>query len=102
VRRSLKLTLTALVAAAAVAVPVVAGLVATTPTRDDAFTIDRFDRQVNLEPDGQLRVVETIEVTFTEPRRGIFRDLELEGPAARSATASSASTAARRTTRGPG
>ncbi|MEX1164633.1 MAG: DUF2207 domain-containing protein [Nitriliruptor sp.] len=79
--RSVKLVLSALIALAVVAVPLVAGLASTTPTRDDAFRIDTFDREVTLRLDGRLEVVETIAVTFTQPRRGIFRDLEGEGPA---------------------
>ncbi|WP_052665162.1 DUF2207 family protein [Nitriliruptor alkaliphilus] len=51
--------------------------------RDRAFTIDQFTRTVSLAPGGELDVSERIEVTFHEPRRGIFRDLELDGPAGR-------------------
>lgn len=79
--RSIKLVLSALVVAVVVAAALGAGAIQLTPTTDDAFTIDRFDREVRVEPDGQLQVVETIQVTFREPRRGIFRDLEAEGPA---------------------
>ncbi len=43
--------------------------------RDDAFSIDVFDRIVLVEPDGATFVQETIDVTFHESRRGIFRDL---------------------------
>lgn len=80
-KRGVKLALSLGLAAAVVGLALLAGLIQLTPTTDDAFTIDRFDREVLLEADGRLRVVETIEVTFSEPRRGIFRDLEREGPA---------------------
>jgi uncharacterized membrane protein YgcG len=80
VNRAAKLAVTGLVAAVVVVVPVVAGVASSTPPRDDAFTIDRFDREVVLEADGRLEVTETIDVTFHEPRRGIFRDLEPDGP----------------------
>ncbi len=79
--RGVKLALSALVALIVIAVPLAVGLVSTSPTRDDAFRIDTFDREVTLRADGRLEVVETIAVTFTQPRRGIFRDLETEGPA---------------------
>ncbi len=45
--------------------------------RDGAFRIDRFDQQVAISADGTTRVTEEIEVTFTQQRRGIFRDLEV-------------------------
>ncbi len=45
---------------------------------DDAFTIDRFDRRVLVEPNGATYVEETIDVTFAQSRRGIFRDLPHE------------------------
>jgi hypothetical protein len=81
VRAGAKLTVSVLVVAAAAVLAVVAGVTTSSPERDDAFTIDRFDRQVDVTTDGRLDVVETIEVTFTEPRRGIFRDLERDSPA---------------------
>lgn len=59
----------------------VAAAVAPNIGRDRGFTIDRFTRTVALEPGGQLVVTERIDVTFEQPRRGIFRDLELDGPA---------------------
>jgi hypothetical protein len=81
VKRGAKLTLTAVISAMVVGASVLAGVVSSSPARDDAFTIDRFDRQVSVGADGRLEVVETIEVTFSEARRGIFRDLEGAGPA---------------------
>ncbi|MEX1178880.1 MAG: DUF2207 domain-containing protein [Nitriliruptor sp.] len=78
--RATKLTVSVLVVLAAFGLAVLAGVTAG-PDRDEAFTIDRFDREVELTRDGQLQVIETIEVTFTEPRRGILRDLEGDGPA---------------------
>jgi uncharacterized membrane protein YgcG len=55
-------------------------LVARAAAGDDGFVIDRFHRLVEVGGDGELEVTETIEVTFLEPRRGIFRDLESAGP----------------------
>jgi hypothetical protein len=49
------------------------------PAVDDGFVIDRFDRQVVVGSDGIVDVTETLEVTFLEGRRGIFRDLEPTG-----------------------
>ncbi|MEX0831230.1 MAG: DUF2207 domain-containing protein [Nitriliruptoraceae bacterium] len=42
---------------------------------DDAFTIEQFNRGVIVEADGATHMREVIDVTFSEPRRGIFRDL---------------------------
>lgn len=67
--RGVKLALSALIVLTAAGVAVLAGVVTGSPTRDDAFTIDRFERHVEVGTDGRLQVVETIEVTFTEPRR---------------------------------
>jgi hypothetical protein len=68
--------------AVAVAVGVVVGasLLADRVARDGGFVVDRFDRDVAVAPDGSMTVVETIDVTFLEPRRGIIRDLEGAGP----------------------
>lgn len=76
-----KLVLSALIAAAVVIAVVVAAYVARSAGRDDAFVIDRFDRHVVVGPAGDLEVTETIDVTFTQPRRGLFRDLEADSPA---------------------
>lgn len=51
--------------------------------RDGAFTIESFDREVELARDGELAVTETIVVRFHEGRRGIFRDLPPDGPSGR-------------------
>jgi hypothetical protein len=48
--------------------------------RDRAFTITALDREVDVATDGTLDVTETIEVTFHQQRRGIFRDLPRDGP----------------------
>ena len=42
---------------------------------DDAFTIDQFNRGVIVEADGTTHMREVIDVTFSQSRRGIFRDL---------------------------
>lgn len=49
------------------------------PTPDDAFVIDTFNQDVTVAADGRLEVVESIDVTFREQRRGIFRDLDSSG-----------------------
>ncbi len=52
------------------------GTVADIAQRDGAFRIDRFDQQVTIAADGATRVTEELDVTFSEERRGIFRDFE--------------------------
>ncbi|MEX2626201.1 MAG: DUF2207 domain-containing protein, partial [Ilumatobacteraceae bacterium] len=49
------------------------------PATDDAFVIDHFHQDVEMGGDGRLEVVESIDVTFREQRRGIFRDLDTVG-----------------------
>lgn len=49
-------------------------------TRDTAFVIDRFEQQVRITPQARTEVVEVIDVTFFEPRRGIFRDFDVRTP----------------------
>lgn len=72
---------TVLSALVVVGVAVAGGLLSDFAGGDDAFVIDRFDRDVVVEPSGRLQVTETLEVTFSEPRRGIFRDLPRDAPA---------------------
>ncbi len=76
-----KLVTSVVITLVVVAMVVGAALVGAGLGGDDGFVIDRFERDVAVQPDGSLEVVETIAVTFTEPRRGIFRDLEGAGPA---------------------
>jgi hypothetical protein len=76
-----KLILSLVTVAALVAAVLAAAVLARSTARDDGFVIDRFDRAVVVEEDGSLAVTELIEVTFLQPRRGIFRDLEAQGPA---------------------
>lgn len=63
-----------LTSAAVFAVGFVSGVI----ERDGAFTIDRFDQHVAVTPDGSIRVVEDLDVTFHTSRRGIFRDLDAQ------------------------
>lgn len=42
------------------------------------FEIDSFDTTIQMHEDGHLTVTENIEVTFSEPRHGIFRDIQSE------------------------
>jgi hypothetical protein len=70
------LIIAAVIGALSAAIPVVVDLVG----RDRAFTITSFDREVEVATDGTLDVTETIEVSFDEERRGIFRDLPRDGP----------------------
>lgn len=39
------------------------------------FTIDAFDAELDLRPDGDLEVAETITVRFLAPRHGIYREI---------------------------
>lgn len=39
------------------------------------FTIDQFDVQVRIDREGFFEVTETIDVVFTQPRHGIYRDI---------------------------
>jgi len=73
-------TTTLLIVAAVLGIGSLAGVIADRAGRDTAFVIDRFDRQVRVADTGTLAVVETIEVTFSRSRRGIFRDLPVDGP----------------------
>jgi hypothetical protein len=76
-RRSVTtLVIVAIVLALAAALAVAVDLVG----RDRAFTITDFDRAVEVAQDGTLAVTETIDVTFHQERRGIFRDLPRDGP----------------------
>jgi uncharacterized membrane protein YgcG len=51
------------------------------PSRDRAFEITSYQRDVEVQRDGRLWVIERIDVRFAEPRRGIFRDLPASGQA---------------------
>ena len=42
---------------------------------DDGFIIKSYDVEVLLQEDGVIKVVENIQVDFTERRRGIFRTI---------------------------
>jgi hypothetical protein len=76
-RRSLAtIVIVAVVFALSAAIAIAVDLVG----RDRAFTITAFDRRVDVAPDGVLAVTETIDVTFHDTRRGIFRDLPRSGP----------------------
>jgi hypothetical protein len=82
-RTVVSLLLVAVVLAGAWLVGLVTDLVgerAGVPSRDRAFVITDFDRDVVLARDGSLAVTETIQVRFDQPRRGIFRDLPASGP----------------------
>lgn len=80
-RSTARLAVSTVVVGAATAtfavLPTLADLV-TSPSVDDGFVIDRFDREITLGPDGRSEVVETIDVTFVEERRGIVRDLDTD------------------------
>lgn len=76
-RRSLA---TVLLAAVVLALSAGVNVAADLFGRDQAFTITDFDRSVEVVTDGTLAVTETIDVTFHEERRGIFRDLPRDGP----------------------
>lgn len=77
---------TVLTVAVALALWAVIPLIGSFASVDDGFVIDRFDREVVVQPDGSVDVTETIEVTFLEERRGIFRDLEGTGIDGRAAS----------------
>jgi len=46
---------------------------------DDAFTIENFTTTIDIEETGELMVNESIQVNFSEDRRGIFRDIKTNG-----------------------
>ncbi|MFY7810005.1 MAG: DUF2207 domain-containing protein [Fimbriimonadaceae bacterium] len=48
--------------------------------RAEAFFINQFDVDLDLQKNGELRVTENIQVVFTAPRHGIFRTLPVEMP----------------------
>lgn len=56
------------------------GFIAGQVERDDAFVIDTFEQHITIAPDTTPTVEERIAVTFTEQRRGIFRDLDERAP----------------------
>ncbi|HSK23233.1 MAG TPA: DUF2207 domain-containing protein [Egicoccus sp.] len=82
-KTSSRLIVTGVVAAVTVALVIAAAraprLSEFEPTPDDAFVIDGFAQDVTVTVDGRLEVVESIDVTFREERRGIFRDLDTVG-----------------------
>ncbi len=80
-RTGARVVWTAIIVAGLLGAGALTGLAADLVARDRAFTIDRFDRDVVVAADARLEVVETITVTFSESRRGIFRDLPSGGPA---------------------
>lgn len=67
---------TVVVVASVVVLSLVAAAIDGHVSRDDAFVIDRFEQRVQIDPAGVTDVVEIIDVTFRESRRGIFRDLD--------------------------
>lgn len=77
-RTGLSLVLVAAVFGTAVVVGMLAG---TLTMSDTAFVVERFQRDVVVEPSGRLLVSEQLDVRFTEPRRGIFRDLPRDAQA---------------------
>ncbi len=42
---------------------------------DEGWAITRFDIQIAIQPDGSLNVIEVVDVDFSTPRHGIFRDI---------------------------
>jgi uncharacterized membrane protein YgcG len=57
------------------------GLLSPGPSWDDRYTVTSIEATGQLQPDGTLTVVEDIEVTWHEPRRGLIRDIDRDGPA---------------------
>ncbi len=56
------------------------GLLSPGPSWDDRYTITSIETTGTLNRDGSLSVVEDIEVTWHEPRRGLIRDIDRSGP----------------------
>jgi len=79
-RTGWRLLFSAVVVVLTVAAGGLAGLIVDLVDRDDAFVIDRFDQRISVDERGTPAVEERIEVTFSEPRRGIFRDLDAAPP----------------------
>lgn len=75
-----RIAVSVLAVAVALGVAAAAGVLSTSADRDDAFRIDRFLQTIEVAADGTPRVTEELQVTFTEPRRGIFRDLDERAP----------------------
>jgi uncharacterized membrane protein YgcG len=87
--RRLRIALTALAALTLVGTGVLGGvatalgwdgLLSPGPSWDDRYTIDSIETTGTLDGDGSLSVVEDIEVTWHEPRRGLIRDIDRSGP----------------------
>jgi hypothetical protein len=77
---------TVIVIAVVIGIGGAAGLIANLVGRDNAFTIDQFDVDLRVTPEGTVEVLETIDVTFHVERRGIFREIPLSGPLGRGQT----------------
>lgn len=73
-----RVVVTTLAIGTAVVGSMVIGVIDDLSARDTAFVIDDFEREVVIEADGTTTVLEVIDVIFSEPRRGIFRDLPEE------------------------
>jgi hypothetical protein len=69
-----------LIVVATFGVATAVGAISGAAGRDDAFRIDRFVQTIEVAPDGTPQVTEELLVTFTEERRGIFRDLDERAP----------------------
>jgi hypothetical protein len=72
-----RITVSVLVTAGTFGAAWAVGAITDEVERDGAFRIDRFDQHVAISADGTTQVTEEIEVTFSQERRGIFRDLEV-------------------------
>lgn len=57
-----------------------------TSSSSDTSVIERFDAQFDLDASGLLTVTETLDVRFTEVRRGIYRFFDPNGPRGSDAT----------------
>jgi uncharacterized membrane protein YgcG len=56
------------------------GVLTPGPGWDDRYTITSYETTGTLRDDGDLEVVEDIEVEWHEPRRGLIRDIDRSGP----------------------
>jgi Predicted membrane protein (DUF2207)/PEGA domain len=45
----------------------------------EAYSIERFDTAIHIQPDSSITVNETIAVTFSDYRHGIYRDIRSDG-----------------------
>lgn len=79
-RTAARILWSVLVVGGVVAIALLAAALDQRLARDEAFVIDRFEQRVVITPFARTEVMETIDLTFLEPRRGILRDFDIRTP----------------------